>query len=131
VLDRGRWTVGADRDVGALGGSSHALFVQYIAFENRDLRLGDVRRVAHDSCYRVPTVDQLPENTAAGHPGGPVRTSFMIHLLEHGRQDQALSAASASSSSFLTVFQFRPVPDVPSAFWIRSMGSLDFPTPLR
>jgi hypothetical protein len=64
-------------------------------------------------------------------PEAPYSTSFLIHLLEDRRQDQAFSAASASSSSFLTVFQFRPVPDVPSAFWIRSMGSLDFPTPLR
>src|ERR1700682_3863389 len=66
------WTVRADRQVGAFGGSSHALFVQSIALQSRDLRLGDARRVAHDSCYWASTVDQLPENTTACHSGGSV-----------------------------------------------------------
>src|SRR5882762_11637813 len=42
-----------------------------------------------------------------------------------------LSSCSAISSSFVTVFQFRPVPEIPKAFSIRAMGSCDFPTPLR
>jgi len=39
--------------------------------------------------------------------------------------------ASANASNFVMVFQFRPVPEIPSAFSIRAIGSWYFPTPLR
>lgn len=51
------------------------------------------------------------------------------HALPGGYRDAA--SPSAISSSFVTVFQFRPVPGVPSALSIFPMGSWDLPTPLR
>ncbi len=88
-------------------------------------------------------------------PEAPYSTAFMIHLqlqvllttlaldAQEGLQgsfraatgrrapDQARSIPSAISNSFVTVFQFLPVPEIPSAFSNRAMGSCDFPTPFR